>query len=462
MNTFQEFVSEEVIRGAIRMAAKDLSNLGRLINLLSKLAREENHKRNLEAVSPHLSNPDSNWYQLIDRVAKTTNPKILETLLLNFIVKAGLKGIPVQHRKAKEIGVSVPFALLVDPTSACNLSCTGCWAGDYQKNDNLSFETLDRIFTEAKELGIYFVVLSGGEPLVRRNDIIALAQKHPEMAFHLFTNGTLIDEELVSELQQVGNVTMAISLEGFEKRTDERRGKGVFQRIMDSMDLLREGGVPFGYSVTYTRLNTEEVGSEEFVDFMVKKGAVWGWYFTYIPIGKDVDLDYMATPAQRKYIYNQIHSFRKSKPILLVDFWNDGPYSNGCIAGGKRYLHINAAGDVEPCAFIHYATCNIEEVSLVEALQSPLFKAYQRRQPFNENLLRPCPLLDNPNQLPEIVKESGATPTQCHNKVDPELLAHELQGYAKEWDQISRPLWERDFPNLASGKEKVLRTANSN
>ena len=460
MNTFQEFVSEEAVRGLTRLTIKDFNNLGKLATVLSKFAKEENHKQNFAAVLPHLSDPKSNWYQLLNRVTTTTDPQIVETMLVNFLIKASLKGIPIQHETAAKIGASVPFALLIDPTSACNLSCTGCWAGKYKKSDNLSYELLDRILTEAEEIGIYFIVFSGGEPLVRKKDIIALAEAHPKMAFHLFTNGTLIDQEFVADLKRVANVTMAISVEGFENRTDERRGKGVFQQITNAMDLLHANGVPFGFSATYTHLNTAEVGSEEFIDFMIERGAAWGWYFTYIPVGKDPDLSYMATTEQRQYMYKQINHFRGTKPIFLVDFWNDGAYSDGCIAGGRRYLHINASGEVEPCAFIHYSNCNIKDVSLSEALQSPLFKAYQKRQPFNSNLLCPCPLLDNPHVLPEIVAESGAVSTQ-NSEDDPVKLAKLLEQYSQEWEEVSGEIWHRDFPELAAKKEEQRLKANA-
>ena len=290
----------------------------------------------------------------------------------------------------------MPWAILMDPTAKCNLRCIGCWAGDYELRPELSLETMDRICREGGELGIHFYVISGGEPLVRKNDLLELARRHPDKMFHIYTNGTLITREFAREAAERGNMVFALSLEGLEASTDARRGKGVFQKIMAAMDILREEGLIFGFSATYTRKNTEELGSEAFIDKMVEKGAAFGWFFTYIPIGRDVDLELMATPEQRAYMFDRITEFRRTKPIFLVDFWNDGEAAVGCIAGGRKYFHINSAGDVEPCAFAHYATCNIHDVSVEEALQNPLFKAYQKRQPFSENLRRPCPIIDHP------------------------------------------------------------------
>ena len=237
---------------------------------------------------------------------------------------------------AKELGHSVPWAILIDPTERCNLNCTGCWAGDYQRSEELDFETLDRVMTEAEELGIFFTIMSGGEPTLRKRDIIKLAEKHPSQVIHLFTNGTLVDDEFVAEMMRVGNITLAFSIEGFEESTDSRRGKSVFKKVMEAMDRMRKAGLIFGVSVTYTRKNTEELASEEFVDMLVDKGATFAWYFTYVPVGKDVDVELMATPEQRAYMYEKVLEYRRTKPIFIMDFWNDGEISHGCIAGGKR------------------------------------------------------------------------------------------------------------------------------
>ena len=118
--------------------------------------------------------------------------------------------------------------------------------------------------------------------------------------------------------------------------------------------------------------------------------------FHLYPRGKEAKIDLLATPEQREYMYYRVREIRNTKPIFAMDFWNDGEYVKGCIAGGRRYLHINAAGDVEPCAFVHYSNVNIHDTTLLDALRSPLFMAYRARQPFNQNHLRPCPLLDNP------------------------------------------------------------------
>jgi MoaA/NifB/PqqE/SkfB family radical SAM enzyme len=300
---------------------------------------------------------------------------------------------------------------------------------------------MEKIINEGKELGIYMYILSGGEPLVRKDEIIKLCEEHSDCMFLSFTNATLIDEKFASEVERVGNLAFAISVEGFEAETDMRRGKGTYQKVMKAMDILKKHGVIFGFSTCYHSKNVDVVGSEKWVDYMVEKGCTFGWYFTYIPVGKDAVLDLLARPEQREYMLYKVREFRKTKPIYILDFWNDGEYVNGCVAGGNKYLHINSNGDVEPCAFIHYSNVNIKEDSLVHALQSPLFKMYKEGQPFNKNQLRPCPLLDNPEKLRNMVEKSGAHSTQMNDNETVEELTDKCKEISEEWAVAADRLW---------------------
>ena len=126
-----------------------------------------------------------------------------------------------------------------------------------------------------------------------------------------------------------------------------------------------------------------------------------------------------------------------------MDFQNDAEYVGGCIAGGRNYLHINAAGDVEPCVFIHYSNVNIHECSLLEALKSPIFMAYRDGQPFNRNMLRPCPMLENPEILQHMVHETGAHSTDLQSPESVEHLCGKCAEYAKNWDERAQELWNK-------------------
>lgn len=444
----KKFVGEKIVTQAVRYLGKDPeNNIEKIIDLADKIAVRENHKQYIESIRKSLLDPNSNWHDLYVNGMKAAHPRVRERLAVNFVINSVLLGIPKQFELADELGYSVPWAILIDPTDRCNLRCKGCWAGEYTKKNDLDFETLDRIITEGEKLSIFFYVISGGEPLVRKNDIIKLAKKHQDSVFHIYTNGTLIDDDFAKQCVEASNITFAISIDGFEESTDYRRGKGTFQKIMKAADILREHGLIFGFSTTYHRLNVEEVTSDAYIDMLIDKGFRFGWFFTYVPVGSDSDLEFMATPEQREYAYYRIRKIRETKPIFVADFWNDGEATGGCIAGGKRYFHINAAGEVEPCAFIHYSTCNIKNMSVKEALGNPLFLAYQKRQPFNHVHLRPCPLIDNPQMLAECVNESGAYSTQLQ-AVDVNKIAASLENYAREWGIRADRLWAEHLKEL--------------
>ncbi len=390
----------------------------------------------------------SDWYEqetwqgvLIKRVLNDLDPNYLKRFILNFFLNSGVKGMPIAKQKGKELGVNVPWAILMDPTSACNLKCVGCWAAEYGKHYNLTYEKMDEIITQGKELGVYFYIYSGGEPLVRKKDLIRLAEKHSDCAFGAFTNATLIDEDFVQDLLRVGNFTFMISAEGSREETDSRRGDGTYDAVKRGMKLLKDARIPFGFSGTYTSKNYKTIASDEWINEMIDDGCLFGWLFTYMPIGSGADIDLCVTPEQRAHMYQRVREMREYKPIFLLDFWNDGEYVGGCIAGGRRYFHINSNGDCEPCAFIHYATHNINECTLEEALGSPLFRKYQEGQPFSDNLLRPCPLLDNPEALRKVVNESGAQPTQDLDLEGVDKLTSKTDPIAAKWKVRADELW---------------------
>jgi len=418
-----------------------MEKLPKMFELAEKLDRGHLHTTQINAVRNALLDENNVWHKFVENLFNEVDTKLIQKFVECFIVNANLDGLARARATQEKYDCNVPWAILMDPTSACNLSCTGCWAAQYGDKNNLSYETLDSICRQGKELGIYFYIFSGGEPLVRKKDIIKLCKAHQDCYYFAFTNGTLVDDELCEEMRKAGNFALAFSIEGNEEATDMRRGKGTYRKVIEAMERMRKHRLIFGYSTCYHRYNTESVGSDEFVDDMIARGCRFAWNFTYMPIGKDARLDLMATPEQRAYMYRRIREIRETKPIFAMDFWNDGEYSNGCIAGGISYLHINAAGDVEPCAFIHYSNVNIHDVSLLDALRAPLFMAYRRKHPFNSNPLRPCPLLDNPEMLASMVKESGAKSTDMEAPEDVDVLCAKTAPAAKAWADVADRLW---------------------
>ncbi|HIS47787.1 MAG TPA: radical SAM protein, partial [Candidatus Scybalocola faecigallinarum] len=417
------------------------TNIPKVMSLVDKVAPDgwyESQRANVRRVIEE----KGNWYQLILRIWEL-DPGVRNAFFKNFIVNASLSGSALQEETMEKEGCNVPWAILLDPTSACNLHCTGCWAAEYGNRLNLSYEDLDSIVTQGKAMGTYMYIFTGGEPLVRKKDIIALCEKHSDCEFLSFTNGTLIDEDFCREMLRVKNFVPAISLEGFEMANDGRRGNGVFEKVKNAMKLLKDHKLPFGISACYTSQNYKDLTSEEFYDMIIDAGALFIWFFHYMPVGNGAAPQLLPSPEERTVVYEKIREYRQSKAIFAMDFQNDAEYVGGCIAGGRRYLHINARGDVEPCVFIHYSNVNIHDCTLLEALKSPLFMAYHNGQPFNDNMLRPCPMLENPEKLRAMVKETGAKSTDYESPEDVDTLCDRCTPYAQNWQPQAENLWEK-------------------
>jgi len=367
----------------------------------------------------------------------------------NFFVNAIVVGTEKREKFMEREGFVPPAVLVISPTMRCNLGCYGCYAGEYSKDDDLDIEVFNRVIEEGKNIGAYFITISGGEPLMYEG-LLDTFGRQSDVLFHMYTNGTLIDEEMAKRFAEVGNVLPLISVEGFEEETDARRGKGTFAKIMRAMDALKKHGVPFGFSATVTRKNNEFVVSDEFVDFYEDKGCIIGWYFQYMPVGRKPDLSLMPTAEQRLYRYKRILALRARKEMIIADFFTDAPLVGGCIAGGRAYLHINCKGDVEPCVFAHFAVDNIYEKSLIDVLKSDFFRAIRSRQPYSDNMLRPCMIIDNPHVLREVVSEGHAEPT--HAGADDLLgpYAAELDNYATCFKLAADDVWERDYEQAVS------------
>lgn len=424
-----------------------------IVDLTERFMGDNFQKSAYEGARKLIQDPDSKWMRYLNRALDEIEPHVVKQTALNLGFEAAFHGTKMIRSMREVHQCNIPWLILMDPTSACNLHCTGCWAAEYGHKLNLTYEEMDSIITQGKELGIYFYMYTGGEPLVRKKDIIRLCEKHYDCEFHAFTNGTLVDDEFCEEMRRVGNLSLSISLEGFEEVNDMRRGEGVFNKVMATMDRLKKYGLIFGTSICYTRKNIETVTSDEFLDMIIGKGCRFTWYFHYMPVGNDAAPDLLPTKEQREYMYHRVREIRSmtgGKPIYAMDFQNDGEFVGGCIAGGRNYCHINANGDVEPCVFIHYSSANIREVTLLEALKQPLFMAYRDRQPFNDNHLRPCPMLENPEILQEMIKETGAKSTDLQSPESAEHLCSKCEAYACEWKETADRLW-KEHPHQQKG-----------
>lgn len=410
--------------------------------VLTRLAHTEKERMISSWLSDFVA-PRSPGAAFVGRVTTQLDPRVRRRFLARML--ANLFRDPAWfERFTRAYGFPPPSTLAISPSMRCNLRCAGCYAGMYERADDLSADLVDRVIGEAEAMGICLFVLIGGEPFMWP-PLLDVIEAHPGSVFQIYTNGLLIDDKIADRLVELGNVAPAVSIEGGSERTDARRGRGTYDRVIDTMERLRDHGVLFSFSATATRENIDEITSDEFVDLMIEKGALYGWYFAYMPIGLGPDLTMMPTPEQRQHLRREVNRIRREKPILVADFWNDGPLTGGCIAAGRQYLHINNHGDVEPCVFCHFAVDNIKETTLLNALRSPFFQDLRRQQPFGEDLLRPCPLIDHPSVMRRTVERHGARPTHEGAESLVTSLQPGLHDYAIGLRDACSPAWREDY-----------------
>ena len=376
-------------------------------------------------------------------------------------------------RKAREefrerYGADLPGFLVISPGKACNLNCKGCYAGSGPSREKLRWDVFDWLVTEMENRwGSRFVVISGGEPFIYRSEgkgILEMAQKHRGSYFMVYTNGTLIDEKMAERLADLGNVTPAISVEGFEETTNERRGKGVYARIIEAMRNLRDAGVPFGISVTATRQNLHEITSSEFADFYFDEmRATYGWIFQYMPIGRAYTLDYMLNAEERLYLWRKTWEMILEKGVFISDFWNHGPAVLGCIAAGRGggYLYVNWNGDVTPCVFIPYSPVNLNEIyekggTINDIWDQPFFAEIRRWQrnygydkPADEvnNWLAPCLIRDHHLEFREFLRKHSPKPIDesAEKALQDDEYVRGMEEFDREYGTLSGEIWDRYY-----------------
>ena len=426
-------------------------NITKLINIAQKLMGGAFPEKNFDAFRNAIQDKDNVWHTFAMNIINECDGGVIKNMLLALGLGAGVNGTKAVRKNREKYKCNIPFIMLFDPTSACNLRCKGCWSAEYGHKSSLSLDEMRSILSQGTELGTHLYMLTGGEPLIRKKDILTLCRENPDCAFLAYTNATLIDRELCEEIKEVGNLALALSIEGTEESNDARRGDGAYKTTIEAMDLLKEYGLLYGISVCYTSHNIPSVTSDDFLNLMVEKGVRFGLYFNYMPVGKDAVVDLIPTPEQRAYMYDWLRKVRNGKtgkPMFIMDFQNDGEYVGGCIAGGRNYIHINSEGDMEPCVFIHYSDSNIRTHTILEGLKNPLFQAFWHNQPFNDNHLRPCPMLENPQCLRKIIAETGARSTDLIEPESAETLCSKCDKFANAWAPVAEELWNsRKHPN---------------
>jgi len=443
-DSLEKVSKQALIKQVVKLLEKDSEkNVDRIFDLAKNTLKDEDLSR-VNVVYEYYNN-NKPTHDFIQDILKNTNKKCLEKIFTNFIANASWIGIPKRAKTMKDEEIKLPFVILLSPSMRCNLRCTGCYAANYSKADDIPFEEADRIIGEARDLGIYFFVILGGEPFFNEY-MLDIYEKYNDCMFVPFTNGTLFNEKLSDKLVSLGNVIPMFSLEGFKEETDGRRGAGTFDKVMQGMDMLKERGVLFGVSSATSRNNVNTVSSDKYIDMLIEKGARMCWYFIFMPVGESPDVDLMLTPEQRIMLGRRTRDIRTSKPFFTIDFFNDAPYVGGCIAG-KYYCHIDSHEDVEPCIFAHFAIDNLKNKNLIDVFRGPFFKELINRQPYNKNMLMPCMMIDNPDVVREVVAKVNAYPTDkgAEKMVKDKEFMVKMDKLAADFKPVADKAWKDDF-----------------
>lgn len=313
---------------------------------------------------------------------------------------------------AEKQGEHIPPFLIASITSSCNLHCAGCYSRsnnaccDSKPVDQLTKEEWNRIFTEADGLGISFILLAGGEPLMRY-DVIKQAAQHKNILFPVFTNGTYLHEQYLDVLDENRNLIPIISIEGDEKITDERRGEGVYKKVTEAMQSIKEREMIFGASVTVTTENINEVYSDEFLDKLYSLGCKAVIYVEFVPV-TDESTHLAPTEKEQTYMRKAVKQLRRRKRgMVFISFPGDEKSSGGCVAAGRGFFHINSHGGAEPCPFSPYSDINVRDTSLKEALKSPLFRALQTEGLLQDDHIGGCTLYMNKDKVEAIINANA-------------------------------------------------------
>lgn len=419
------------------------STLAQLTLIAEKMTSAPEVLAALSAVRGMLGNPDHGANRLFKRLMNYLPYENKARLFYSLFNNAWFAGYQTKTRTFERYGFWPPFAMILSPTLNCNLRCKGCYILGYGSKHELPYKVVDRVLKECEELGIYVITILGGEPLVYPH-LFSMIEDHPNLLFQVYTNGTLINRTHARRFRE-SNTIVVISIEGYEDETDAWRGKGVYGKVMSAFDTLTEERVVVGSSTTVTAKNIATVAAEDFVDLMVEKGSLLQMYFLYMPVNGSSDFTLLVTPQQRDFLRKQVADFRARKPLFFIDFWNDGPSVGGCIAGGRKYFHVNAKGDIEPCVYTHIATHNIENTSVKEALMSPLFREIRQRQPHSGNHLKPCMIIDNPSAMRGII--DNVRPYFTHDGAEEiyTLRSADLDAYAERFGRYIERVWEEEY-----------------
>jgi len=414
-------------------------------------------------------------------ISKEFIKKIINVLVQNNLICEDQSYKQAVEKFEEKYGEPPPSFIVFSPTQICNLKCPGCYADSAADTSaTVPYSYVDRVVREIHDCwGSRFITISGGEPFMYRSEgktLLDIFKKYNDMFFLAYTNGTLIDEKLAAELSDAANITPAISVEGFEKQTDERRGQGIHKKILKAFECLRQAGIPFGISATATSKNVDIMLTDEFYEYYFEEqGACYMWQFQLMPIGRGKDeMDLMVNPEQRLALYRKWEKLLSEKKYCLADFWNSGVLTRGCIAYGRSggYVYIDWHGNVTPCAFIPYYVDNIYDLynrgkTLSDALFSDFMKNgrnWQREYGLDnwkkpKNWLMPCSIRDHYEIFRNSIlpKEAKPEDEKAREALESDEYFEILKNYDEELQYLTERIWKTEYLNKQHVSQQILQ-----
>lgn len=375
-----------------------------------------NYKKKVEEVLARVAAGNPATIALAHRVAREGNPKLFRAFAVNFILGRLVFGIRKtvddrhRERRLARRGIYLPSIVALSVTSRCNIKCLHCWGERFDPDVDLPLEDVDRTISEGLAGGILIYVMTGGEPTLR-DDLWEIYRKHSRATFLILTNGTLIDEAFANTVAEIGRFVFNISLDGFKKTNDARRGEGVFDKVVNAMRLLRERGMAYGISVTVTAANFYEVVSDDFMRFATEQGAYGVFFNKYIPADREPRLEWELSSGQEKVLRAEVECFRDQYPMLVRIGEVASPDVQTCDAA-RRHVHVAPNGDIEPCLFCPVSGGNIRESSLEEVMNGKFFRKIRSRNAHGlkgKELLKPCMMFRDPAIREELVAMRGGS-----------------------------------------------------
>jgi MoaA/NifB/PqqE/SkfB family radical SAM enzyme len=403
----------QLLSGELLKLVGNLSdgNMLKALTLLEKAASIRWHHKGFDGIRSLIESGHGS-IEGARRMIRAANPSARAALLNNFVLGSLLLGYKKRLAFYNRHGAAPPGTLMISPTLKCNLRCFGCYAGTHQPREELTREEVTRLLADARAAGTHFILVLGGEPFMVPW-LLDVIDEYPDLAFLIFSNGLLIDEERVRRLAASGNAAVAIGIDGLREETEARKGKGSFDNAMSTMRRLAAAGVITGFSAMTSRRNFDTLHSDEFFDTMIANGATFCWIPIAVPQGSACfDRDLLPTPEQKARIPQLIRDIKRRKPLLIADFLTDAHVTEGC--GAARILwHVNANGDVEPCVLMPFAVDNIREKSFLEIIESDFFTRIRSISRRHCPASQTCLTVYQPAEVLEAVQRCGARETSA-------------------------------------------------